>query len=441
MKIAVVGAGVAGLGAAWALSRRHDVTLFEQETRAGGHANTQQIEISGKPVAVDTGFIVYNTLNYPHLTRLFEALDVPSNESDMSFSVSLDGGRWEIAGRPLGLFGTRSQIASLAHWRLLANVARFFRHAESALNDPMTCDETLGSWLGRHGYDAAFVQRFLAPMAGAIWSSSLDGIIGYPVRSFVVFFRNHQLLKFSGRVRWRTVSGGSSSYVSRILDDFRGNLQLGRPVIGLRADGARPLLELAGGDITAFDAVVLASHGDQSARLLLDDHDEERTAILQSFRYQSNEVWLHRDCSLMPRRRRLWSSWNYIGGTDGTGDHAIAVSYWMNRLQRLDTDQDLFVTLNPPRAPREDLVHARLFYDHPQFDLATLRAKDAMHRIQGRGGVWFCGSYTGFGFHEDGLRSGLDVAAALGAPAPWWRYGGLTEVTPTRPGEPEVLAA
>ena len=155
MKIAVIGAGIAGLGAAWALSKRHDVTLFEQETRAGGHANTQEIHISGKPVAVDTGFIVYNTLNYPHLTRLFEALDVPSNESDMSFSVSLDGGRWEMAGRPLGLFGTRSQIASLAHWRLLANAARFFRHAESALNDPMTCDETLGSWLGRHGYDAA----------------------------------------------------------------------------------------------------------------------------------------------------------------------------------------------------------------------------------------------------------------------------------------------
>ncbi|MBC6441482.1 MAG: FAD-dependent oxidoreductase [Rhodospirillales bacterium] len=420
MKIAVIGAGIAGLGAAWALSRGHAVTLLEAEGRPGGHAHTQDISVAGKPVSVDTGFIVYNTLNYPHLNRLFEHLAVPNMESDMSFAVSLDDGGWEMAGRPLGLFGSPGQLVSRSHWALLANAVRFFRQAEAVLDDPATDSEALGPWLARHGYHEHFVRRFLAPMAGAIWSSSLNDIMDYPVRSFVAFFRNHQLLKFSGRVRWRTVSGGSANYVSRLLDDFDGGLHLSAPVAAVRVEAGRPCVELANGYSVSYDAVVMATHGDQSARLLAGDPDRERSSVLGAFRYQPNEAWLHRDPALMPRRQRLWSSWNYLGSRTGEGDRRIAVSYWMNRLQELDTTQDILVTLNPPRAPRDELVFARMTYDHPQFDLGALRARESLGGLQGRDGLWFCGSYTGNGFHEDGLRSGLQVAAALGSPAPWW---------------------
>lgn len=420
MKIAVIGAGIAGLGAAWALSRSHEVTLFECQDRLGGHANTKTVTLDDRPVAVDTGFIVYNENNYPHLTRLFRHLQVPTIESDMSFAVSLDEGRWEMAGRAGGLFGSPRQVVSLAHWRLLGHVARFFRHAELALEDPLAEGETLGAWLRRHRYDRDFVRRFLVPMAAAIWSSSAEGILDYPVRPFIAFFRNHGLLKFGRRVSWRTVAGGSAGYVSRLRGDMAAHVRTGEAVAAVMASSAGVRVVLDGGAIERFDAAVLACHGNEAAALLAGDGDRERSRLLRSFRYQRNEAVLHGDSSLMPVRRRLWSSWNYSGADTIEGSRAIAVTYWMNRLQGIATRDQVFVTLNPVREPRPESVMARIAYDHPQFDLAAVEAQQRLGAIQGRGGIWLCGSYTGFGFHEDGLRSGLAVAAALGAPAPWW---------------------
>ena len=418
MKIAVVGGGIAGLGAAWALSRCHAVTLFERETRLGGHANTLHAPLDGRDVAVDTGFIVYNEVNYPHLTRLFGHLGVPSVASDMSFAVSLDDGAWEMAGRAGGLFGTAGQVVDPAHWRLLAHVVRFFRHAESALEDPRAEHETLGAWLERHAYDPGFVARFLVPMAAAIWSSSADGLLDYPVRPFVAFFANHGLLKLGRRVAWRTVAGGSAVYVARLQADMNATVRLDSKVRAVVSDGLAPSVVLGDGSAERFDQVVLACHGDQAAALLAGDRERER--VLRCFRYQPNEAVLHGDCSLMPRRRRLWSSWNYSGTSAGREDRAIAVTYWMNRLQGIATRDQVFVTLNPVREPRAGTVVARIAYDHPQYDPAAIAAQARLGALQGRGGIWLAGSYTGFGFHEDGLRSGLAVAAALGAPAPWW---------------------
>lgn len=262
--VAVIGSGVAGLGAAWALCRRHDVTLFERDGRAGGHAHTVDARLDGRDVPVDTGFIVYNAVNYPHLVRLFDVLNVPTARSDMSFAVSLHDGEWEMAGRLSGLFGSFEQLSSRAHWTLLGDCFRFFREAETALTDPGTENERLGSWLGRNGYGEAFVGRFLVPMAAAIWSSTAAGILDYPVRTFVQFFRNHGLLKFVGRIPWRTVRGGSRSYVDRVLHDMSGAIVLNAGISQVLPSPGGPCLVMRDGDRRACDAVVLATHADEA---------------------------------------------------------------------------------------------------------------------------------------------------------------------------------
>lgn len=420
LKIAVVGSGIAGLGASWALSRRHDVTLFECESRPGGHANTRNALLDGAEIPVDTGFIVYNTVNYPHLVRLFDTLDVPTDASDMSFAVSLHDGAWEMAGHLTGLFGSTSQVTSSEHWKLLADTVRFFRQATQALDDPATRDEQLGHWLERNGYSAPFITRFLVPMAAAIWSSTANGILDYPVRPFVRFFHNHGLLRLVNRIPWRTVRGGSRAYVSRLLDAMQAEVIFNAEITQVTTTPDGPCILEADGSQRRFDAVVLACHADQARTLLTGDIDSERKTLLAAFSYQPNEAVLHTDPTLMPARRRLWSSWNYSSLGDGTGDHPIALTYWMNRLQNIATQDQVFVTLNPAKQPDPARVVDRISYDHPQFDLSALAAQESLPEIQGRDGIWFCGSYTGYGFHEDGLRSGLQVADALGAPAPWW---------------------
>ena len=420
MNIAVIGSGVAGLGASWALAKRHRVTLFERETRPGGHANTLIARLDGRDVPVDTGFIVYNTVNYPHLVRLFDALDVPNTASDMSFAVSLHGGTWEMAGRLTGLFSNLNQVTSRDHWSLLADTVRFFREAEAALEEPEAADECLGSWLDRNGYREHFIARFLVPMAAAIWSSSATGVLDYPVRPFVRFFHNHGLLKLVGRIPWRTVRGGSRAYVDRLLTDMPGEFVVNAQIAEVEATTSGPCVVTADGNKQHFDAVIIATHADQAHALLSNDTDRHRREVLKAFSYQPNEAVLHTDCSLMPRRRHLWSSWNYGSRGDGTGDQPIALTYWMNRLQGIKTRDQVFVTLNPTTEPGSAKVVARIAYDHPQFDLAAIAAQQQLPGLQGRDGIWFCGSYTGNGFHEDGLRSGLQVADALGAPPPWW---------------------
>lgn len=418
--VAVIGSGISGLGAAWLLSRKYAVTLFERETRAGGHSNTVDAPTVGRPVPVDTGFIVYNEACYPNLVALFDHLSVPTAPSDMSFAVSLDGGRYEYSGSGVsGLFGQPSNILRPSHWRMTADVLRFFREARTLLDDPDRCSLSLGDYLQANRYSRAFVDRHILPMAAAIWSTPSAEVMRFPAASFVRFFANHGLLQARNQPIWRTVVGGSREYVSRLLDDMDGSVALGAAVTSIRRSGDGVVVRAQGNE-EPFDACVVATHADEALSLLADaDHDERR--LLGAFRYKANRAFLHRDCGQMPRRRRIWSSWNYLGSGAGN-ERTLSLTYWMNSLQPLgERCPDLFVTLNPARPIATDQVIASFDYAHPMYDTAAMAAQGELWRLQGRRNTWFAGSYFGYGFHEDGLQSGLAAAEDMGGVRRPWR--------------------
>jgi predicted NAD/FAD-binding protein len=416
LKIAVVGSGISGLSAAWLLSRAHDVTLFENEARPGGHSHT--VEAPGG-AAVDMGFIVYNAPSYPNLVALFDHLNVPTEASNMGFAVSLNDGRVEYGGDNLvTLFSQWSNLVRPRFWSMLRDLVRFYREAPAevaALDDESL---TLGDYLDARGYGQAFQNDHLIPQAAAIWSASPREIRAYPVAAFIRFYENHGLLKITGRPEWRTVDGGSREYVQRLLADFRGRIALATPVGRVETTPSGPVVH-AGGMTEGFDAVVVATHADQGLALL-DAPTERQSALLGAFGYTRNETVLHSDRALMPKRKAVWSAWNYLGRAGANGDTALCVTYWMNRLQNLPGDRPLFVTLNPIEPPAPATVIRREIFHHPRFDAAALRAQKSLWSIQGDGGVWWCGAYFGAGFHEDGLQSGLAVAEAIGGVRrPW----------------------
>jgi predicted NAD/FAD-binding protein len=418
VRIAVIGSGVAGLGAAWAASGRHDVVLYEAAPRLGGHAHTVDIDDGRDRLAVDTGFIVYNEAAYPNLTALFDALEVPTEPSDMSFSVSIGGGAFEYQARALGFLAQPANLASPRYRSMVRDIVRFCREAPELLGSGSR--ESIGDYLSRRGYSEGFVQDFLLPEIACIWSSQLDRMTAYPAEMLVRFLGNHGLLQLARRPRWRTVSGGSRVYVDTIaamLPDVR----VATPVTAVRRERHGVTVVDAAGRVDAFDHVVFATHADTSLAILGDDATPAECETLGAFAFQRNLAVLHRDPSLMPRRRRVWSSWNYLadgdeqGGNDGGRD--VSLTYWMNRLQNLETERPVFITLNPARAPQD--VAGSFVYHHPQIDGRAADAQAALPTVQGARRTWFCGAWTAYGFHEDGLRSGLQVAAELGSPPPW----------------------
>jgi predicted NAD/FAD-binding protein len=416
MRIAVIGTGISGLACAWLLNQRHDVTVYEAEARLGGHSNTVGLPWRGRRVPVDTGFIVYNERNYPNLTRLFAHLDVATRPSDMSFGVSIDRGRFEYAGSSLA--GLLAQPANLARPRfhgMLRDIVRFNREARRFLADPCDRESTLGAFLVERGYGAWFKRRYLLPMGAAIWSASVDGMQDFPARTVLQFFDNHGLLSIDDRPEWRTVAGGSRAYVERLAAALR-RVRLATPVLAVRRTAGR--VEVIDGRGRAiFDQVVLACHADQALALIEQPSLVER-AVLGAFRFQRNRAVLHTDPALMPKRRAVWSSWNYLASEDAC-ETKVSVTYWMNRLQGIDPDCLALVSLNPLHEPAPERVIAAFDYAHPQLDLASIAAQKRLRMIQGHNLLWFCGAYWGHGFHEDGLRSGLSVAADLGVAPPW----------------------
>ncbi|MBX2855863.1 MAG: FAD-dependent oxidoreductase [Rhodobacteraceae bacterium] len=420
MKVAVIGSGAAGLGAALALSERHDVRLFEKDARFGGHANTVEVEYDGVRLPVDTGFIVFNEKNYPNLTAMFEALGVASEESDMSFGVSLDDGRLEYACDNLDkVFAQRWRAFDPSYWRCFMDIMRFNREAPRALAAGELDGLSLAEWLESRRFCKMMRENFVLAMGAAIWSTPAHRMAQFPARSFVQFFVNHELLNGLGpAIQWRTVSGGSREYVRRAIDQLgeRARAGAGAVSVARRLDG-RVVVTFEDGSEEHYDHVVLATHPDQSLALMADADAEER-ALLGAIRYADNVAVLHRDPGLMPRRRKVWSSWSVLAES-GADARPSTLTYWMNRLQNLDPARPLFVSLNPPRDPEPELTFARFNYAHPLFDQAAFDAQAGMDQVQGRGGIWHAGAWLGWGFHEDALKAGLRVAAALGARPTW----------------------
>lgn len=423
LRVAVVGSGISGLSCAWLLAQRHHVELFEADARLGGHSHTVDAPSGAGSVPVDTGFIVYNEPAYPNLSALFRHLEVPTRASDMSFAVSLDHGALEYAGTDLaGLFAQRANLLRPRFWRMLAELLRFYREAP---RDAAACgDMTLDAYLDRHGYGRAFRDDHLYPMGAAIWSSTAAQVGDYPVAAFVRFCENHGLLRISGRPVWRTVDGGSRGYVQRLARTLGEHIHRDEPVLALLrdADGVR-LRTRRGAWTERFDAVVLATHADQALKLLPAPSEDERR-LLGAFGYSRNLAVLHSDPALMPRRRAVWSSWNYLADRDGRT--APTLTYWMNRLQpHLQQEPHhapaLFVTLNPAVPPRPEHLIRTEVYEHPLFDAAAIAAQRELWSLQGRQRTWFCGAHFGAGFHEDGLQAGLAVAEALGGVRRPWR--------------------
>ncbi len=426
LKIAVIGSGIAGLTTAWLLSRNHVVTVYEKNDKFGGHSNTRNIDVDGKSLPIDTGFIVYNTQSYPNLMALFKNLRVASIPTSMSFSVSMNKGRYEYSGTGCkGLFGQASNIIRPKHWRMILDIVRFLKTARQEDLDAIPTDLTLGDYLANGRYGGSFVNDHILPMAAAIWSTPSQLLLDFPVASFIRFFANHGLLQIRNRPQWRTVKGGSQSYVQKIIADTRGEFYSDREVLCIRRSPIGVLIKDASGWERRFDHVVIATHADR-AIAILDDANSTEQKLLGSFAYSKNSAILHTDRSFMPRRKNLWSSWNYI--SEEQQPHLnFSVTYWMNRLQALDERQNYFVTLNPSREVPDNQVLYKVNYTHPIFSRHAINAQKQLWKLQGQRRTWFCGSYFGYGFHEDGLQSGLAVAEVLGGTVRPWNIKGQSD--------------
>ncbi|MDP2358085.1 MAG: FAD-dependent oxidoreductase [Beijerinckiaceae bacterium] len=419
LRIAVIGAGVTGLAAAWLLSTHHRVTLYEAGPKLGGHSNTVMVDCAEGRIPVDTGFIVYNELTYPNLIAMFEHLGVATKASDMSFAVSMDRGATEYCGSGLGgLFAQKGNLLNPRFWRMCADLVRFYRAAKADMRN--LSGLTLEQYLDEGRYSQAFRDLHLYPMAAAIWSTPAGKIGDYPAEAFIRFCRNHRLLELGERPRWRTVEGGSIEYVRKLESLITGDIRLATPVRQVVRGPIGVEVHDAAGGMDTFDHVVLATHADQTVAMLADADQMERE-VLGAFRYSKNRAVLHTDEKLMPTRRSVWSSWNYLAEGQGADRRPPAVTYWMNRLQGLPTAQNIFVSLNSPQEPRADLTLRDITYDHPVFDAGAIAAQRHVWSLQGRRNTWFCGAWMGAGFHEDGLQSGLAVAEALGSVRRPWR--------------------
>lgn len=422
-RLAVIGSGIAGLASAWLLSDRYDLTLIERNDYVGGHTHTIEVMEGDHPVAVDTGFIVYNEPNYPLLTRLLARLGVDTRYGDMSFSASIGPGRIEYSGDSLDcLFAQRGNLLRPSFLKMLADMLRFNRRCKGLLAGSGFDGLSLQEFLDREHFGATFRAHYLLPMAAAIWSCPTQTMMAFPAESLARFFDNHGLLNIVERPLWRTLVGGSRSYVERMLSHIGRERVLMDAAVRVCRQNQQVEIHLQSGQTLIVDKLILACHADQALALLDQPSDEERR-LLGRFRYQQNRTLLHTDRALMPLRRKVWAAWNYIAGDDQHGQREVSVTYWMNRLQGLQTRSEYFVSLNPLQEPDPASIISSMIYEHPVFDAAAIAAQPELQLLQGRTHTWFCGSYFGYGFHEDALSAAVNAATLLGADTSWLNDG------------------
>lgn len=412
LRVAVIGSGAAGIAAAWLLQRQHDVTLLERRDRLGGHVHT--VDVASGPdegTAVDTGFIVMNDRNYPIFTRFLNEMQVPRQDSDMSFSFSCRQTGFEYNGSNLNtLFAQRRNLLNPGFIRMLRDIMRFNKQALADVGQ--LGDISLGDYLADFGFRSDMVQRYVVPMGAAIWSTSMEEMMAFPASTFIRFFDNHGLLTIKDRPQWQTLVGGSRAYVEAFTDSFSGTIRTGVELAGLHRATDQVTLRHTSGEHETFDHVVIATHADQALELL-DDPSPEETQHLGAWAYSRNHTVLHTDAGRMPRIKRSWASWNVIRQDGSAASRPVHLTYDMNRLQNLSTKQNYFVTLNDPSAWRDEDVIREMTYQHPLFTRAALASQPHLPSLNGVKRTWFCGSYFGYGFHEDAFRSGIQVGEAL----------------------------
>jgi predicted NAD/FAD-binding protein len=416
MKIGVIGSGVSGLVSALTLQEKFEVSLFEKNSKLGGHSNTVTIEQENKKYSVETGFIVLNDKNYPIFTSLLKHLNIGVNNSSMSFSVSVDKGQFEYSSSYIGLLGQTKNIIDPKYWGMLRDINYFYTNA---LRDVKNCpdNETLGQFLKRFNYSNKFIDYHLVPMTASIWSCPTKSILNFPIKSLLVFFENHKLLNIYNRPKWSTVNKGSREYVKKIQSLLKGKIYTNAKVnkISKSKEGIRVHYQ---DGIKTFDKVILACHADQSSEILIENFSEEAN-LLKDFKYQKNTSILHSDINFMPKRKSVWSSWNYITETGNSGN--LSITYWMNELQGINSSKPILLSLNPKILPNPDLIYGQYSYSHPILDNNAINIQKKLSSIQGKNNLWFCGAWTGFGFHEDGVKSAVEIANSHNIDLPWFQ--------------------
>ena len=417
MKIAIIGSGISGLSSALLLSQKHNITLFESNNRFGGHANTVEIMHKENVIPVDTGFIVYNKLNYPNLVSFFDFLKVETIDSDMSFAVSARDGQLEYSGSMKGIFAQKKNFFNLKFYRMLKDIIIFFIFGYKYAFQ-FKESESLGEYVKRCNFSKEFINDHLIPMSSAIWSCPEKEILNFPAKTLLTFFKNHQLINFIFRPKWRTVKGGSKQYVNKVIEklssDAKNRLILNSKIKSVYCKNNK--IEINFEESTEiFDKVIMATHPDQTIKLIK-NLDEQSTDILRKFKYQKNIVYLHSDSSLMPKNRKTWSSWNYISSKS---EEKSSLTYWMNLLQKINNSLNVFVSLNPYITPIKSLTYKKIIYEHPIFNTQTNEAQKKMTEIQGKNNIFYAGAWLRYGFHEDGIMSAVNISSLLNIKIPW----------------------
>ena len=414
MKIGIIGSGVSGLSAALFLQSKHDVTLYEKNDYLGGHANTIKININDKNYDVETGFIVLNDHNYPNFIELLKYLNIKTNVSSMSFSVSADQGSFEYSSSYVGLLSQSKNIIDPLYWSMLRDINYFYNNStKDASKGPE--NETLGDFLKRCNYSERFINYHIIPMAASIWSCPKKQIVNFPIKNLLNFFKNHKLLNLFDRPNWKTVVGGSQNYVRAISEKLSGPIHKGVKVKSIvKSDKGVRIYSDKG--YKSFDCIVLACQANESYTLLKKNFSKHES-LLRNFSYQKNLSIVHSDINYMPKRKSIWSSWNYIVNPENTQN--LSITYWMNELQNIKSDKPIFVSLNPHKLPNPKLIYSQHSYFHPVFDKNAINIQKQLNQLQGQNNIWFCGAWTGYGFHEDGIISAINLAKSFDCLPPW----------------------